>query len=63
MRLIQFETTPGQRHVGVVEGDLIQVVRDTHSMRELALAAIGKQHSLAAEVRCHRWTTKTRPIA
>jgi hypothetical protein len=51
MRLIQFETTPGQRHVGVVEGDLIQVVRDTHSMRELALAAIGKQHSLAAEVR------------
>ena len=27
MRLIQFETPTGLRHVGVIEGDLIQVVR------------------------------------
>lgn len=50
MRLIQFETAPAQRHVGVVEGDLIQVVRDTTHLRELALAAIRNQRSLAAEV-------------
>ena len=39
MRLIQFETSAGLRHVGVIEGDLIQVVRATTHMRELALAA------------------------
>ncbi|GLO09017.1 TPA: FAH family protein [Pseudomonas putida] len=50
MRLIQFETAPAQRHVGVVEGDLIQVVRHTTHLRELALAAIRNQRSLAAEV-------------
>ncbi|MBA1195955.1 FAH family protein [Pseudomonas putida] len=50
MRLIQFETSPAQRHVGVVEGDLIQVVRDTTHLRELALAAIRNQRSLTAEV-------------
>jgi len=50
MRLIQFETVPAQRHVGVVEGDLIQVVRHTTHLRELALAAIRNQRSLAAEV-------------
>lgn len=50
MRLIQFETAQARRHVGVVEGDLIQVVRDTTHMRELALAAIRKQRSLGAEV-------------
>ena len=50
MRLIQFETAPAQRHVGVVEGDLIQVVRDTTHLRELALAAIRNQRSLTAEV-------------
>ncbi len=49
MRLIQFETATAQRHVGVVEGDLIQVVRETRHMRELALAAIRNQRSLAAE--------------
>ncbi len=50
MRLIQFETVHAQRHVGVVEGDVIQVVSNTTHMRELALAAIGNQRSLSAEV-------------
>ncbi|MEB3901995.1 GguC family protein [Pseudomonas putida] len=50
MRLIQFETVHAQRHVGVVEGDEIQVVSNTTHMRELALAAIGNQRSLSAEV-------------
>lgn len=50
MRLIQFETAQAQRHVGVVEGDLIQIVRNTTHMRELALAAIRNQRSLSAEV-------------
>ncbi|CAM3691918.1 FAH family protein [Pseudomonas reidholzensis] len=50
MRLIQFETATAQRHVGVVEGDLIQVVRHTSHLRELALSAIRHQRSLAAEV-------------
>lgn len=50
MRLIQFETATRQRHVGVVEGDLIQLVRNTTHMRELALAAIRNQRSLSAEV-------------
>ena len=36
MRLIQFETGHAQRRVGVVEGDVIQVVRNTTHMRELA---------------------------
>lgn len=50
MRLIQFETTAGQRHVGVIEGDLIQVVRATTHLRELALAAIRAARSLCDEV-------------
>ncbi|WP_175650275.1 AraD1 family protein [Pseudomonas sp. Marseille-P9899] len=50
MRLIQFETAQAKRHVGAVEGDLIQVVRNTTHMRELALAAIRNQRSLSAEV-------------
>lgn len=50
MRLIQFETVHAQRHVGVVEGDVIQVVSNTTHMRELALAAIRNQRSLGAEV-------------
>ncbi len=50
MRLIQFETATARRHVGVVEGDLIQPVRATSHMRELALAAIRNQRSLTAEV-------------
>ncbi|OCX14184.1 AraD1 family protein [Pseudomonas graminis] len=51
MRLIQFEDATGQRRVGVVEGDSIQVVNGTASTRTLALAAIANGHSLQQEVR------------
>jgi hypothetical protein len=50
MRLIQFENDAGQRQVGVVDGDRIEVVRNTASTRELALAAIAAQRSLENEV-------------
>lgn len=50
MRLIQFETSQGQRHVGVIEGDQIHVVIATQTTRELALDAIRKGHGLVAEV-------------
>lgn len=50
MRLIQFEDSAGQRRVGVVEGDSIQVVNGTSSTRTLALAAIANGHSLQQEV-------------
>ncbi len=50
MRLIQFETTQGTRHVGVIEGDEIHVVRATDTTRELALGAIAKGHGLVEEV-------------
>jgi len=53
MRLIQFETPEGKRHVGVIEGDHIQVVRDARNTRELALSAIRHGRSLAAEVLAH----------
>jgi len=51
MRLIQFETATGQRHVGIVEGEQVQVVNATASMRELALDAIAAGHGLAEQVR------------
>ncbi|MEB0041046.1 MULTISPECIES: AraD1 family protein [unclassified Pseudomonas] len=50
MRLIQFESAQSVRHVGVVEGDVIQVVNGVVSMRELALSAIRAGHGIAAEV-------------
>ena len=50
MRLIQFETPEGQRHVGVIDGSQVQVVRDTRTTRELALAAIRGKRSLQHEV-------------
>jgi hypothetical protein len=50
MRLIQFETASGQRHVGVIEGDQVQVVNATATTRELALAAIAARHSMKDEV-------------
>ncbi len=50
MRLIQFENEQGQRQVGVVSGERIEVVRDARSTRELALAAIRNQRSLQAQV-------------
>jgi hypothetical protein len=76
MRLIQFENTAGERHVGLVDGPLVQVLRDTRNTRELALAAIRAGRSLQEEAALrgtepgpdyakswHRSTTKTRPIA
>ncbi|NWL77051.1 FAH family protein [Pseudomonas taiwanensis] len=50
MRLIQFETATGQRHVGVIEGEQVQVLRATASTRALALAAIAAGRSLRDEV-------------
>lgn len=50
MRLIQFESSEGQRQVGVVEGDAIRTVRGITSTRELALAAIRAGRSLQDEV-------------
>lgn len=50
MRLIQFQTEQGQRHVAVVEGDTLHRVNATQTTRELALGAIGKGHGLIEEV-------------
>ncbi|AYN95080.1 FAH family protein [Pseudomonas sp. LTJR-52] len=50
MRLIQFETSEGQRHVGVVEGENLQIVRNVRTTRELALNAIRNGRDLVAEV-------------
>ncbi|CRM18195.1 Fumarylacetoacetate (FAA) hydrolase family protein [Pseudomonas sp. 24 E 13] len=40
MRLVQFESSNGERRVGVVEGSQLREVRSACSVRELALAAI-----------------------
>lgn len=50
MRLIQFETASGQRHVGVIEGEQVQLVRGAAATRALALAAIAARRSLQDEV-------------
>ncbi|CAH0159270.1 hypothetical protein SRABI70_00727 [Pseudomonas sp. Bi70] len=50
MRLIQFESTTGQRQVGVVDGDAVRTVRGVASTRELALAAIRAGRSLQSEI-------------
>ncbi|MNF23217.1 Fumarylacetoacetate (FAA) hydrolase family protein [compost metagenome] len=50
MRLIQFENGAGERRVGVVDGEQIQLVRDCQSTRELALAAIRGGRSLQQQV-------------
>ncbi|MCQ4311616.1 FAH family protein [Pseudomonas stutzeri] len=50
MRLIQFENRQGQRQVGVVNGERIEVLSDVHSTRALALAAIRARRSLAAQI-------------
>ena len=50
MRLIQFESGAGERQVGVVDGEQVQVVRDCMSTRELALAASRAGRSLQDEV-------------
>lgn len=50
MRLIQFENPNGERRVGVVAGERIEVVAQARSTRELALAAIRNGRGLAEEV-------------
>ncbi|AOE85252.1 AraD1 family protein [Pseudomonas sp. TCU-HL1] len=50
MRLIQFETAEGLRHVGVIEGEQVQRVRGAVTTRALALAAIAARRSLQDEV-------------
>ena len=50
MRLIQFENEQGQRQVGVVDGERLDVVRGVRSTRELALAAIRNGNSLVAQI-------------
>lgn len=50
MRLIQFESDAGERQVGVVDGERVQLVHRCQSTRELALAAIRGGRSLQAEV-------------
>ncbi|KKB09125.1 AraD1 family protein [Devosia chinhatensis] len=50
MRLIQFERKDGTRAVGVVDGDTIQVVQNTETVRRLALDAIAAGRSLTDEV-------------
>jgi hypothetical protein len=51
MRLIQFESTQGERRVGMVrENDLIAAVNGVATMRELAQRAIDGGRALAAQV-------------
>lgn len=50
MRLIQFQNEQGERQVGVVNDERIEVLRGVGSTRELALAAIRSGNSLAAQV-------------
>lgn len=50
MRLIQFETATGERHVGVVEGDYVLRVCGIDTTRELALQAIAAGLTLADHV-------------
>ncbi|MBF7142575.1 MULTISPECIES: AraD1 family protein [Pseudomonas] len=55
MRLVQLQTAAGTRHVGLVEGEQVQVLGEVTSTRELALRAIEQGHSLAeAAERCPR---------
>jgi len=50
MRLIQFENEQGQRQVGVVGGERVDVVQGVSSTRELALQAIRNGRGLIAEI-------------
>lgn len=50
MRLVQFESTDGQRRVGLVDGDRVHEVLGAQTVRELALAAIEAGHGLARQV-------------
>jgi hypothetical protein len=57
MRLIQFENEQGERQVGVVGGERIEVLRGVSNTRELALAAIRNGHGLAAQIDAQGWDT------
>jgi hypothetical protein len=50
MNIIQFEDPTGQRHVGVVDGDMVRPVRGVNSTRTLALAAIAAGCDLSGEI-------------
>ena len=50
MRLVQFELSNGERRVGVVEDGLVHEVRDAHTVRDLALAAIEAGTNLQQQV-------------
>ena len=50
MNLVQFESSNGQRRVGLVDGDLIREVKGAQSVRELALSAIDAGIGLAQQV-------------
>jgi hypothetical protein len=49
MRLIQFETSAGARHVGIVEGTRVRALTAVASMRALALAAVANGRTLEQE--------------
>lgn len=49
MRLVQLQTADGARHVGLVEGDQVQVLVGVASTRELALEAIAQGRGLATQ--------------
>ena len=53
MRLVQFESSNGERRVGVVEGSQLREVRSARSVRELALAAIEAGVGLEQQVNSH----------
>src|SRR5690606_29749796 len=50
MNLVQFESSNGQRRVGLVDGDVIHEVQGAQSVRELALSAIDAGIDLARQV-------------
>ncbi len=50
MRLVQFESSNGERRVGVVEGARLREVNTARSVREVALAAIEAGVGLAQQV-------------
>lgn len=49
MRLVQLQTADGARHVGLVNGDQVQVLAGVTSTRELALEAIAQGRDLASQ--------------
>lgn len=54
MRLVQVQTADGNRHVGLVEEQQVQLLLGVTSTRELALQAIGEGRDLATQVDSYR---------